>query len=362
MSAERLKPEQFAEWDAFVNSHPLCTIFHLSAWNRIASKVYDIPNTIVVSRDAFGKIQGGTPVFFVKRPGNWYGTSGIFGSYGPILISEGDVHRDGLRDVLDGAIEFSRERGAKFLHLKALEGPKGKNDFQHPSYDRQDIWVTAFMNIGGTADDLWKSLPGQMRSKVRKAEKSDLTFRWGSEEVDLAQFYDVLADNMHRKGSPIYGRAFMEEILREFNEDQGGKGIGTEAAFLTLHLGNEVVSGAIVLRHAGVLYVPFVSSRSQYFPLRPNNLLYWEIIRDGNRRGNQWLDFGTSMRGASTLQFKESWGAKTFPVVSYVYSESGEKVRLDPGASAVQLGVEIWKKLPRRTADWLGPKLAKLMV
>lgn len=358
MSAERLTAAGHAEWDAFVNAHPLSTVFHLSAWNRIAARVYGIANEIIVSRGPDGKIRSGTPVFFVKRPGNWYVTSGIFGSYGPILVAEGAGSHEALRETLDGAVAYARENRVKFMHLKALEGPKGKNDFQYPSFERQDIWVTAFMAIGGTSEELWKSLPGPMRTKVRKAEKSELSVRWGTEEKDISEFYDVLADNMHRKGSPIYGREIMEEMVREFSIP----GSGSEASILTLHLGDEVVSGALVLRHAGVVYVPFVSSRSQFFPLRPNNLLYWEVIKDGNRRGNQWLDFGTSIRGASTLQFKESWGALTFPVVSYVYSESGEKIRLDAGAKSVQLGVEIWKKLPRKIADRLGPKLARLMV
>jgi lipid II:glycine glycyltransferase (peptidoglycan interpeptide bridge formation enzyme) len=364
LKAEILSAGKYAEWDAFVAAHPLSTVFHLSAWNRIGSKVYGIDNAIVVARDAKGAIRAGTPLFFVKRPGNWYVTSGIFGSYGPVLSSD----ESALKAALDRALEFAKEKKAKFMHLKALEGPKGGNDFRHEGLARQDIWVTAFLAVGGTADELWKSLPGPMRTKVRKAEKSDLVASWGESEEDLGAFYDVLADNMHRKGSPIYGIEFMREILREFRAAPG-----CEASVLTLRLGKgaegslnsrpgDIVSGAIVLRHAGVVYVPFVSSRSRYFPLRPNNLLYWEIIRDANRRGNQWLDFGTSIKGASTLQFKESWGAKTWPVVSYVWSSTGEPVRLDAGAKSLQLGVEIWKKLPRGVADRLGPKLARLMV
>lgn len=355
---ERLRPADYAEWDAFVNTHPLSTIFHLSAWNRIAVKVYGIQNDILVSRDRAGKIQAGTPVFFVKRPGNRYVTSGVFGSYGPILVRGGNESREALQDVLDGTLEYASEKSAKFVHLKTLEGPKGKNDFHHPDFDRQDIWFTAFMKIGGTPDELWESLPGPMRTKVRKAEKNEFNLRWGLGESDLFDFYDVLADNMHRKGAPIYGLKFMEEIIHEFRQAN----VGSEVSILTSHLDGKVVSGALVLRHAGVVYVPFVSSRAEYFHLRPNNLLYWEIIKDGNLRGNQLLDFGTSLRGASTLQFKESWGARMYPIVSYVHSESGEEIRLDPGAKFVQLGVEIWKKLPRGMADRLGPTLARMMI
>ena len=370
MSVERLSPEKYGEWDAFVNAHPLATVFHLSAWNRIAKKVYGIDSTVIVSRGPDGKIRAGTPMFFAKRPRSWYVTSGTFGAYGPLLVREGPDGGEAEREVLEESIAYARDNKAKYLHLKTLEGPKGKYEFTHPSYARQDIWVTAFLNVGGTSDDLWKGLPGQMRSKVRKAEKSELGIRWGGgagrDERELAEFYDVLADNMHRKGSPIYGYRFMQEIMREFGDSK----YEVEADVLILDLkGNdsngkagEVVSGAMVLRHKGVVYVPFVSSRAKFFPLRPNNLLYWEIIRDANRRGNQWLDMGTSIRGASTLQFKESWGATLHPVVSFVYSESGETIRLDAGDPSVQLGVEIWKKLPRPVADWLGPKLSKLMV
>ena len=359
MSVHRLAREQHGEWDAFVHAHSLSTVFHLSAWNRIAEKVYGIANTIIVSRGPDGAIRGGTTVFFVKRPGSWYVTSGTFGAYGPLLVDPGSDTREALREVLDGATEYARENRAKYFHLKTLEGPKGKQDFTHPSYERQDIWVTAFMAVGGTSDELWKALPGPMRSKVRKPEKSELGIRWGSDDRELTEFYDVLSDNMHRKGSPIYGYPFMQEIMSEFGKADSG--VESDILILETKEG-EVVSGAMVLRHKGVVYVPFVSSRAKFFPLRPNNLLYWEIIRNSNSRGMEWLDFGTSIRGASTLQFKESWGAATYPVASFVYSESGEKVRLDAGAKSVQFGIEIWKRLPRGVVDRLGPKLSKIMV
>ncbi|RYZ64973.1 MAG: GNAT family N-acetyltransferase [Proteobacteria bacterium] len=157
---------------------------------------------------------------------------------------------------------------------------------------------------------------------------------------------------MLRKGSPIYGRSFLHSLLTELP--------GAEVA--TLWLGNEAVSGAITVTYKGVTIVPFVSSREKFFPLRPNNLLYWEIMKRSGAQGGKFLDFGTSLKGASTLEFKKSWGSSLVELPSYVFSPANETIQLDGGQGSVQLGVKIWKKLPPPVAEWLGPKIARLML
>ena len=218
-------------------------------------------------------------MFFAKRPGSWYVTSGIFGAYGPILVLGGDAgNAEALREVLDGAAEYARERKAKYVHLKALEGPKGKNDFTHPSYDRQDVWVTAFMNVGGTSEELWKSLPGPMRTKVRKAEKSELAVRWGECEASVsfaesrAMFSRTICIARDRRlavspsckkscgefGDGTVGRPSGRSDLRAEGRDERGR-VDPEAC------SERSFPARWCFVTQGVVYVPFVSSRSEVF-------------------------------------------------------------------------------------------------
>src|SRR5436853_308864 len=82
-----------------------------------------------------------------------------------------------------------------------------------------------------------------------------------------AAFYDVLADNMHHKGAPIYGRRFIEELVRAFPR---------MAEVVTVNQGSRCVAGAVTLTFKGVMAIPFLSSRPDALWLRPNVLLVWD--------------------------------------------------------------------------------------
>ncbi len=347
MKIDYLKPEQYAEWDAFVAKFPTANIFHLSGWNRIA-RHYKTENTILAIRDESGAIVAGSPLFVIRRPKSHYVVNGIFGSYTPILGNGGEADTIFFEELK----RFTREKKARYFHLKTIEGPTGFRSFQAPEFVRQEVWLSAFLPLIANEEEFWKSLPSTIRTKIRKAQKNDLRIQFGKSDAEFEAFYQVLSDNMLRKGSPIYGREFLRSLLTELP--------GAEVA--TLWLGDEAVSGALTVSYNDVIIVPFVSSREKYFPLRPNNLLYWEIMKRAGMNGVKFMDFGTSLKGASTLEFKKSWGSSLVELPSYVYSPTQESIQLDGGQGAVQLGVKIWKKLPPPVAEWLGPKIARLML
>jgi FemAB-related protein (PEP-CTERM system-associated) len=346
-----LAPPGYEEWDRFVHGTPFATCFHLSAWNRIAEKAYGLESGILVSRaGSKGAISGGLPLFHVRRPLHPYVTSGIFGSYGPVLCSSAAEQRA----LIDAAIDWTDAKRARFMILKTMDSPEALAlpPIEHDRLTRRDIWVTAMLPLDQGSDALWKSLSSSMRAKVRKAEANGLETRFSRERRDLEVFYDVLSENMRRKGFPIYGMPFMVELLREFAD---------RTQIVTLWRGNESVSGALVLEYRGVVYIPFVSSRPRFFPLRPNNLLYWRIMSHYAERGARALDFGTSLAGASTLDFKTSWGATTHALPSFIYSAAPEKVQFDANSFGVRLGASIMKSLPPAISARVGPRLAKFL-
>ena len=51
------------------------------------------------------------------------------------------------------------------------------------------------------------------------------------------------------------------------------------------------------------------ASLKQYFSLYPNNLLHWEIIKDGLNKGYKVYDFGPSGGMEGVIQFKRSFGS-----------------------------------------------------
>jgi hypothetical protein len=121
-----------------------------------------------------------------------------------------------------------------------------------------------------------------------------------------------------------------------------------------------VVSGGLIVSFYGTMLVPFVSSRPSAFRLRPNNLLYWEIARRAVDLGLHTLDFGSSLRDSTGLEFKESWKPRLEPIGSYVYADRGNAPALAPADSALaRNAVKVWSHLPSRLASALGPMVCR---
>jgi FemAB-related protein (PEP-CTERM system-associated) len=340
MIVEQLAPRSAGEWDAYVGAHPHGNVYHLRVWQAVAERAYRLyaPHLIARERPG-GPVRGVLPLFVVGSALHRYVTSGLFGAYGPLLADDEQVGRALLREARAVA---DRQR-ARYLILKWL------GDASIPQgFARRDLCVIATLPLERDPDVMWRRLRPEIRRAVKKAQRTGLALHSGPGE--LAGYYDVLAENMHRKGTPIYGLPFMRELVET---------LGDAAELITLRSGDEVVSAALVVYCNRVVYVPFVSSRPSAFHLRPNNLLYWEIIRRSCLRGMEVLDFGRSPQGSGGLEFKRRWGAQVEPQPFYLYAARGELPRMDLDAPTVQWLIHLWRRLPRPIADALGPSVCR---
>ena len=337
---DELPPHLAAAWDDYVLKQPNVTLYHLHAWRPIAARAYALESSFLVARDEpRGPIRGVLPLFRVPRPFAPYLTNGIFGAYGGVL-ADGPRYTSALVDAAVARIDGG---AADYLHLKAL------GEVRSPSLHREDVWVTARLRLGADEDATWKGLASAMRTKIRHARNAGLEASRAREDLD--GFYDVLSENMLRKGAPIYGRTFFTALFEE---------LGPRASIVTLQQGGRVVSGAFVAWVNGVMYVPFASSRPSVFSLKANQLLWWEIVRYAHALGLRTLDFGSSMRDSSGLEFKKHWGTTVAPIGSYLYAREGVEPVLTPAGSVLaRLAVSTWSHLPARLAESLGPKVLR---
>jgi FemAB-related protein (PEP-CTERM system-associated) len=340
MIVGELRESDSGAWDAYVEGHPSANCYHLRAWKTAAEAAYGIEAPFLIARDRpGGAVRGVLPLFVVRSaPGSAYLTTGLFGAYGPVLADP-----EAVEALVAHAVQRARALRARFLVLKALgsEPPP-------PGFDPLDRWVVARLALAADPAILWRRFRDKTRNAVRKGQRSGLELRVG--QAGLDGFYDVLAENMHRKGAPIYGRALFHELVRD---------LGERAEIVTLADGARTVSGALVIRFAGVATVPFASSRPSSFHLNPNNLLYWEIISRACRAGLHTLDFGRSLRDSSALNFKLGWGARTEAQPMHVYPVRGTSPRFDVSTRSVRFLVRVWRSLPRSFADAVGPQICR---
>jgi FemAB-related protein (PEP-CTERM system-associated) len=336
---EELTERGVGEWDAFVDGRPDANVYHLRAWRRAGERAYGLRAPWLVARDERGgAVRGVLPLFVVRNVLGGYVTSGLFGAYGPVLADSADA----ARALVDEGLRITRAARASYLNLKV-------NGDAQPAlgFARHDTSVHATLALTDDPERQWRGFRDKVRNQVRKAQRNELEPRFGSD--GFSGFYDVLAENMHKKGTPTYGSAFFRELLA---------GLGARGDLLTLWRHGECVAGAFVIEYHGEVHVPFASARPSALRLCPNNLLYWEIIRRACERGLKVLDFGRSPRDSSTLAFKTGWGAVVRPQPMMVYALRG-RPRLDGHDPLVERLVTLWQRLPRPVADALGPSVCR---
>jgi CelD/BcsL family acetyltransferase involved in cellulose biosynthesis len=134
---------------------------------------------------------------------------------------------------------------------------------------------------------------------------------------------------------------------------------GDAADVVTVHHRDRCVAGALTLQFRDVITIPFASSRPDALPLRPNVLLYWDIIARASDARLRLLDLGTSLRGSSALRFKLHWGAQTSPRSILVLPLRGKPPAMDVESPLLRAAVALWQRLPRSWADALGPEVCR---
>jgi FemAB-related protein (PEP-CTERM system-associated) len=333
---QELTPALETKWDAFIQDHPESTCYHQRSWKNAAERGYGLSARFMLALDENDTVRGVIPLFRVNGIVKAHYTNGLFGAYAPILADSKEV----ADLLLQSAFDSTRNESLPYLILKTLA------DEAMPTMRRLNSWVIATLPIDPDPTKNWMSQRRQIRCCIKKAQREGVTVHWGVDQLN--DFYDVLAENMHSKGAPIYGRSFMQELV---------KGSGESANILVLRHRGRAIAGALVMCHRGTISVPFASSRPGDRLLRPSNLLIWEIIRYGSLNGMQTLDFGRSLRDSTSLDFKLGWGAKTFPQPVHILSTRDQDLNLDP--SDVKWFVNTWKRLPRPVVDRLGPLICR---
>jgi hypothetical protein len=143
------------------------------------------------------------------------------------------------------------------------------------------------------------------REAVRKARRAGLTVRKGASPGDCKTYYSMYLTTPERWGpdaSSNYGAALFEPLRR-----RGAPGI--DLWLVELEDGT-VVSGSINLCGPRHLAGWHMASLSEYFRLKPTNLLVNKMIEDAIDRSFCWFDMHPSGGHEGVTRFKENCGGE----------------------------------------------------
>jgi FemAB-related protein (PEP-CTERM system-associated) len=327
-----------AAWTAFVARCPESTFFHRIEWRDLIETVFRHRTHYLIAERA-GGIVGVLPLAEVR--------SLLFGH---ALVSLPFAEHAGVAALDDDAVaalhaaarDVSLSMGAQRLELRNFRR-------REPEWPEQDLYVTFHKTLEPDPDATLRAVPKSQRAMVRRAARRGLA---SEVDTDTRRFFDLYADNVQRHGTPALPRRYFDLLLQTFGRDceimtvidRAGRPVSSVLSFFFRDQVLPYYGGDVT------------AARS----LAANDFRCWELMRRAIERGVRLFDYGRSKRGTGSYDFKRYWGFTPQPLhYEYALLRGGDVPQHHPANPRYRAPIEVWKRLPRPVANWLGPHIVR---
>ena len=314
-------------WSELAN-HPFASLFSSKPWIAALARTYGFDcRAVVIERG--GRIEAALP--FVR-------VADIRGERVPCLP---------FSDFCDPLVTEPADWQALVAPLLDLEAPvsvrclRNPLPVEDPRFIRHGQAVWHGVDLRRSEETIWSSLKGSARQNVRKAGRHGVTVREGRSLADVELFHamhcHVRKSKYRLLAQPL---AFFEQLHAAFAPDD-------QIIVLLAELDGRPIGGILLLQCQDTLYYKFNASTDAAFC--PNDLLVWESLRLGLRRGLRRLDFGLSDPAQPGLvRYKRKYATEEQPI---------DLVRFQPAVDADARGEATARLLSRMTELLTRPEI-----
>lgn len=326
-----------ADWDRFVLAQQHASVYLLSGWAGLARDAFGHRAFFVEARDATDSLVGVLALVQQRGVLGNFLTSLPFFNYGGALAADEDI----AVHLMQRGRQLAQELGSSYVEYRDAEPRRG-------DWSVRTDKVSMILSLPDSVEALSKQLGSKLRSQIKRAEREQATVRVGGGEL-LDAFYEVFAVNMRDLGTPVYPIAFFRALLSRFAD---------KVRILVIdHAGRPAATGLLIM-HSGRAEIPWAACLAEAKPLGFNMRLYWEVLRECVDRGCTSFDFGRSTLDSGTYRFKKQWGAQPLQLYWHRWEpgrQAGESAIPMSAGRGMQLATALWKRLPVRVANVLGP-------
>ncbi len=329
----------FDRWQTFISQRSDTHCTDSGHWRRFYQALYDIPSYAYLF-EAGGVVRGAASLYHFRSPfmGNLLVTNPFFG-YGGFYADDNTARDALLAKIRAKAIDL----GVDTIELRLRETLP-------PPFSTATDFLESDLELRETSGHVWtQQLSSNVRQNIRRARKSDLTFRLST---DHRPCFGLLQETLRAHGTPFHGEA-MFELLREH--------FAAETSFSEVWHQDELMAAGVVMCFGNSAITPFIGSLKEHGHLRANYLQYWGIIEHCLAQGIPRFEFGRSPRDSTHIQFKRKWGARDVDIVyNYLMVNPKKRYRNVTNLPPIyRLATHTWKRLPLAVTNILGPRLAR---
>ena len=329
--------EEATRWQTAVSSFPHPSVLDSPQWCQLIQDFYRFPSWTWLSADS-DQAQGLSTLYRVSSflLGDRLINSPFFGTSGFHFKDPAT-----LQLLLNAGVDLGRERDVDFIEIRSrtpLPEP-----FQH-----DNTFALFDLSLDQDIDDIWHNrLSSNVRQNIRRSAKNAYRFE-SNTDPEIA--HAVLARTLRIHGTPFHGKTFFQRIRDR---------LGDQVSFSCVEKAGKPVAAALVIWDEHSMSTPYIGSLEPDRSEGVGYFQYWELIKEGVRRGKTKFEFGRSPRKSTHASYKKKWGAGEIPLFhNYLLIGSGTRYRTVGNPSKLELtATKLWSHLPLILTRYLGPGL-----
>ncbi|MCU7943334.1 MAG: FemAB family PEP-CTERM system-associated protein [Candidatus Thiodiazotropha sp. (ex Cardiolucina cf. quadrata)] len=331
--------ENSNKWNGYLKTNDQACLYQLFEW-QIINNGYFNHSVYNIVAEINNQIVGVLPLVSLK--------SVIFGhilcsmpfvNYGSSCANSTEIDKK----LMEYACELTNKIGAKYLEVRSQ-----KPSVINMKESKNKISLT--IKLVDDYDTLWNGFKSKHRTNIRRVYKNGITVKKGGDEL-LKPFYEILSKSWRDLGTPIYSIKYFKKITQYFKSDY--------TIFIAYKDGTPVAA-AFNGYYKDIVEGMWLGLDNQYRQYQPSYVLYWEMIKDACERGYKTYHLGRSSTDSGGESFKKKWNADTKQLYWQYHLNSIEEMpNLNPSNPKYKLLIKIWRILPLKVTQIIGPLISK---
>lgn len=301
-----------ARWQELLINQKNSGIFHTSAWSNLIQETYHFRSQLLGSISPNGELSAGLPIMEKRTmSGKVCWVSLPFSDHCvPLSLDvEGEENFNLQLDL------FIQQNTDKTIELRS----------GFPSLDRlakKDGYVLHTIPLSSEFQQNYRLIHPSSRRNVRTAIKNQLRIEIHTDLDHLREFYHLHLLTRHRQGVPIQPWEFFKNLASGILANNSG-------FVVSAYYDSHCLASAIFLIFKKTITYKYGASNPVSLHLRPNDLIFHEIIRWGCEHGYNSIDLGrTDMNNTGLRHYKSCWGSVEQPLI-YSFSPTALPERPD---------------------------------
>jgi len=323
------------KWNEFIQNHPKGNIFQTPEMMEVYKRTKRYEPVFLAVVDESDNVKAMLLAHVIRE---FEGLLGAFSARS--IIQGGPLYVENEEGV--AALQILTKHYDEIAKKKALyteirncwDASSISNILNDMGYVYVDV-LNFLINLNRAEEEIWRDIHKSRRKGINRAMKKGINIEEIHDKELIPIFYRIIEETYKKAKIPLADVSLFESAFELMVPKNMAK-------FYLAKYGDIHIGVRVVLSYKGLIYDWYAGALTKYLSMYVNELLVWQILKDGVKNGCRMFDFGGAGKPNEPYgprEFKRRFGGQLVNFGRYKKIHSPRKLWL------AERGFEVWRRI-----------------